>query len=696
MAPLTKDSPEIATNVTEVGPAGPVTQAKPAAGGGLRADALSVEIPVKVHGSKISTAPHGVAPRTEPFEEQTSTMIVFPQGGVIRMSTAVNVGQMLVVTNLKTRQDAICRVVKVRTFTNMQGYVEVEFTHKQEGYWGVQFAGTAKPVVQAAPAVPVAVAPPVSIPAPVAPLIQSAPPAAQVPPATAPVNSVAPVAPPAPAAQTIRVSPLPPPTYVPPPPPAPVAVTPVAPPPYIAPAPPIAPKQETPFVSIGTQEEVQPAASSTSTIKPGAQPLAPRAPAPVRPAPVAESSTLELPKIDLPKIEIPRVEIPATGAPRIETPKVGATVEQTLAPEPAIVSPAPVTSSPAALAPITMSELRGDEPVAMSASATDSPVSPDLEVSTVVEERPAESSRAVFGTLSGGASFGASRSTETPAFGSRLESAVDSPESVAVESRSSNKMLVAVCVGFVLAIVAGGAFYFRLQETGRPAGVQQPPAVTQQALEVATEQSALQNSAARPAVNGPIATVIPSSAPAVTVTANANAASSKPAAPAKAPTSKIAALLNGAEPEHPLTAQRSDIQGADAAPSLDATAATNSAGGDALPGVISSSSLAAPAAPEIRPEGPVVVGGQVKEPRLIYRALPVYPLSAKEAGIGGEVVVKTTIDQKGNVVDTKIVSGPPMLRQSALDALHRWKYEPSKLDGQPIAVQMLVTIKFSR
>jgi len=37
-----------------------------------------------------------------------------------------------------------------------------------------------------------------------------------------------------------------------------------------------------------------------------------------------------------------------------------------------------------------------------------------------------------------------------------------------------------------------------------------------------------------------------------------------------------------------------------------------------------------------------------------------------------------------------------MLRQSALDALGRWKYEPSKLDGQPVSVQMLVTIKFHR
>jgi protein TonB len=106
--------------------------------------------------------------------------------------------------------------------------------------------------------------------------------------------------------------------------------------------------------------------------------------------------------------------------------------------------------------------------------------------------------------------------------------------------------------------------------------------------------------------------------------------------------------------------------------------------------------MAAPAAPEIRSEGPVVIGGKVAEPKLIYRALPVYPLNAKQAGIAGDVVIETTIDQKGSVVGMHVVSGPLLLRQAASDALHRWKFQPSTLDGQPISVQMQVTIKFSR
>src|SRR5271156_57101 len=172
MAPLTKDTLEAANTTTEAAAPKIGAPAKSAQGGGnMRADAVSLEIPVKVHGSKVTEVVREVTPHTEPFEEQTSTMIVFPQGGVVRMSTSVSVGQMLVVTNLKSRQDAICRVVKVRTFSNLQGYVEVEFPHPQPGYWGVYFPsdGSARPN-RPAPSVASAVPEPIASEAPAPPV----------------------------------------------------------------------------------------------------------------------------------------------------------------------------------------------------------------------------------------------------------------------------------------------------------------------------------------------------------------------------------------------------------------------------------------------------------------------------------------------------------------------------------------------
>src|ERR1700720_2929615 len=137
MAPLTKDSVEVAGPAASTPASQTATQSKTTSA--LRDDALSLEVAVKVHGSRVIDVARGIAPQTEPFEEQTVTMIVFPQGAVLRMSTSVNVTQMLVLTNLKTKQDSICRVLKVRPNANQGSYVEVEFTHRQPGYWGVQF-----------------------------------------------------------------------------------------------------------------------------------------------------------------------------------------------------------------------------------------------------------------------------------------------------------------------------------------------------------------------------------------------------------------------------------------------------------------------------------------------------------------------------------------------------------------------------
>jgi protein TonB len=100
-------------------------------------------------------------------------------------------------------------------------------------------------------------------------------------------------------------------------------------------------------------------------------------------------------------------------------------------------------------------------------------------------------------------------------------------------------------------------------------------------------------------------------------------------------------------------------------------------------------------APELRLEGPVRVGGQVKEPQLLSHVMPQYPLTAKEANIQGDVVIQTTVDEHGNVSNMKVVSGPMMLRGPALEALKRWKYAPSTLNGQAIAIQMFVTVKFN-
>jgi len=75
--------------------------------------------------------------------------------------------------------------------------------------------------------------------------------------------------------------------------------------------------------------------------------------------------------------------------------------------------------------------------------------------------------------------------------------------------------------------------------------------------------------------------------------------------------------------------------------------------------------------------------------------MPIYPPVAKSAGVAGKVVVQASVNASGVVVATKVLSGPAMLRQAAVDALRRWKYQPATLNGSPVAVDITVTMSFN-
>ena len=91
---------------------------------------------------------------------------------------------------------------------------------------------------------------------------------------------------------------------------------------------------------------------------------------------------------------------------------------------------------------------------------------------------------------------------------------------------------------------------------------------------------------------------------------------------------------------------------------------------------------------------PVRVGGRIRPPKAITQVRPNYPPLPRQAHIQGQVQIDAILDGQGNVIDMKVVSGPPLLYQAALDALKKWKYEPTYLNDQPIAVEMIVTITF--
>ena len=81
-------------------------------------------------------------------------------------------------------------------------------------------------------------------------------------------------------------------------------------------------------------------------------------------------------------------------------------------------------------------------------------------------------------------------------------------------------------------------------------------------------------------------------------------------------------------------------------------------------------------------------------PKLMSSPEPLYPAAARERSLEGVVLLDAFVDAKGNVAEVKVISGPLLLQQAAADALRRWKYQPARLDGQPIAVHTQVSVSF--
>ena len=91
----------------------------------------------------------------------------------------------------------------------------------------------------------------------------------------------------------------------------------------------------------------------------------------------------------------------------------------------------------------------------------------------------------------------------------------------------------------------------------------------------------------------------------------------------------------------------------------------------------------------------VNVPGGVMAGNVATRVDPVYPEAAKKAGVQGTVVLDAVIDREGTISDLQVVSGPSELRQSALDAVHQWRYKPYLLNGEPVEVKTTINITYS-
>jgi TonB family protein len=88
------------------------------------------------------------------------------------------------------------------------------------------------------------------------------------------------------------------------------------------------------------------------------------------------------------------------------------------------------------------------------------------------------------------------------------------------------------------------------------------------------------------------------------------------------------------------------------------------------------------------------ISGGVLNGKAITLPKPAYPEIARSAKAAGVVVVEVTIDEMGDVIEARAVSGHELLRAAAVEAARQAKFTPTKLSGQPVKVSGAITYKF--
>jgi protein TonB len=93
--------------------------------------------------------------------------------------------------------------------------------------------------------------------------------------------------------------------------------------------------------------------------------------------------------------------------------------------------------------------------------------------------------------------------------------------------------------------------------------------------------------------------------------------------------------------------------------------------------------------------GPYRVGGGVTAPRALYAPDPEYSEEARKAKYQGTVVLWVVVGPDGRVHDVRLQRSLGMgLDEKAIEAVKTWRFEPSRKDGQPVAVQVNVEVNF--
>lgn len=98
---------------------------------------------------------------------------------------------------------------------------------------------------------------------------------------------------------------------------------------------------------------------------------------------------------------------------------------------------------------------------------------------------------------------------------------------------------------------------------------------------------------------------------------------------------------------------------------------------------------------KILSSGRFTVPPGVSRGSLFQKVEPVYPPDARKKGVAGTVSIQAIIGKDGHVSDLKVLSGPPMLQQAAVDAVKQWVYRPYRNNGEAVEVETTINVIFT-
>jgi len=641
------------------------------------AQPVALEVPVTVNGAR---AVEG-SDKREPFSETTSTVLVLANGAVIRLSSSVAPGQLLFLTNEKTRKEIVCQVVKSKNYHSVSGYVELEFTQPVLGFWGMRFPGE-RHAAQAN----------VSLPA--ARKSDSAPLAVGIPPKSTE--------------------------------PKPVSVA-----------------NARSIAENVTTNLADPVQEFKAEIKADSRPLSKAdllAPA----EPSIDGLKLEANRLQEQlsallfaeqKQSEAKPPVSVTPPSKQEPGDAAAKGFDMASEEPAAKREAVPAksdlSSTAHGAPKSTQATSSFDDEEMKIPAWLEPLARNAAISAPVEEGASDSTtqfewqaaEAPESTPAPTHATATGKNTATtpkhapaaPLFGNSLLG--ESTPELTRPRGSSKGIWMAVAAGLVAA-AASGAWYFRdsltslapvhttagsnaSQVHAAPASLPATPAVNSGALVTSLSTP----DASSPATKASYASAVTEAPVSSTAQGKVQAAAITERIPKSVSSNEVIKPVKSDEPVEPENKRPSlgafrlakpkvgrsaGVQAnGEMEPALDVSSGALSSGENSL-GANFAEGSKQPAAPT----APVQVGGDVKPARMISSVAPVYPALAKTQRIAGDVRVDALIDATGRVTTMKVVSGPSLLQPAAMDALRQWKYQAATLDGKPVSMHLTVTIQF--